>query len=166
MSLVFAVRWEPARDHTFIDFMAIDDENFEYEIEPVRLEVNTNDFSKFKQRIKEFFKRHGNAKLEYKSVIRRSPKGKPRSDSIDFHNTIQRIISDCKIKKPPRLSSDLSGYELTKFKTTLFKYNLVNQRRVIRFSLFIVSIICTGIRIVRAWSAIERVMACRIHQVA
>jgi len=25
---------------------------------------------------------------------------------------------------------------------------------------------CTGIRIVRAWSAIERVMAWRIHQVA
>jgi len=36
----------------------------------------------------------------------------------------------------------------------------------IRFNLLIVSIICTGIRIVRAWSAIERVMACLIHQVA
>ena len=33
-------------------------------------------------------------------------------------------------------------------------------------NLLIVSIICTGIRIVRAWSAIERVMAWRIHQVA
>ena len=30
----------------------------------------------------------------------------------------------------------------------------------------IVSIMCTGMRIVRAWSAIERVMAWRIHQVA
>jgi hypothetical protein len=28
-----------------------------------------------------------------------------------------------------------------------------------RLSLLIVSIMCTGIRIVRAWSAIERVMA-------
>jgi len=25
---------------------------------------------------------------------------------------------------------------------------------------------CTGIRMVRAWSAIARVIACRIHQVA
>ncbi len=41
-----------------------------------------------------------------------------------------------------------------------------NICRDIRFSLFMVSIMCTGIRIVLAWSAIERVMAWRIHQVA
>ncbi len=35
-----------------------------------------------------------------------------------------------------------------------------------RISLLIVSIMCTGMRMVRAWSAIERVIACRIHQVA
>ena len=34
-----------------------------------------------------------------------------------------------------------------------------NNLREIRLSLLIVSIICTGIRIVRAWSAIERVIA-------
>jgi hypothetical protein len=33
-------------------------------------------------------------------------------------------------------------------------------------SLLIVSIMCTGMRMVRAWSAIARVMAWRIHQVA
>jgi hypothetical protein len=33
-------------------------------------------------------------------------------------------------------------------------------------SLVIVSIMCTGMRIVRAWSAIARVIAWRIHQVA
>ena len=38
--------------------------------------------------------------------------------------------------------------------------------REMRFILLIVSIMCTGMRIVRAWSAIERVMAWRIHQVA
>ncbi|MCY1551702.1 hypothetical protein D9M68_880480 [compost metagenome] len=38
--------------------------------------------------------------------------------------------------------------------------------REIRLSLLIVSIMCTGIRMVRAWSAIERVIAWRIHQVA
>jgi hypothetical protein len=38
--------------------------------------------------------------------------------------------------------------------------------REMRFILLIVSIMCTGIRIVRAWSAIERVIACRIHHVA
>jgi len=32
--------------------------------------------------------------------------------------------------------------------------------------LVIVSIMCTGMRMVRAWSAIERVIAWRIHQVA
>ena len=38
--------------------------------------------------------------------------------------------------------------------------------RCARTSLLIVSIMCTGMRIVRAWSAIARVMAWRIHQVA
>ena len=35
-----------------------------------------------------------------------------------------------------------------------------------RTSLLIVSTMCTGIRIVRAWSAIARVIAWRIHHVA
>ncbi len=35
----------------------------------------------------------------------------------------------------------------------------------VRTILLIVSIMCTGIRMVRAWSAIERVIACRIHHV-
>ena len=37
---------------------------------------------------------------------------------------------------------------------------------LMRFILLIVSIMCTGMRMVRAWSAIERVMAWRIHHVA
>ena len=37
---------------------------------------------------------------------------------------------------------------------------------VVRVSLLMVSIMWTGIRMVRAWSAMARVMACRIHQVA
>jgi hypothetical protein len=35
-----------------------------------------------------------------------------------------------------------------------------------RVSLLICSTMCTGMRIVRAWSAIARVIACRIHHVA
>ncbi len=35
-----------------------------------------------------------------------------------------------------------------------------------RITLLICSIMCTGTRMVRAWSEMERVMACRIHQVA
>ena len=38
--------------------------------------------------------------------------------------------------------------------------------RCTRASLLITSTMCTGIRMVRAWSAIARVIACRIHQVA
>ena len=38
--------------------------------------------------------------------------------------------------------------------------------REVRTILLIVSIMCTGMRMVRAWSAIERVIACLIHQVA
>ena len=38
--------------------------------------------------------------------------------------------------------------------------------REMRFILLIVSIMCTGMRMVRAWSAIERVIAWRIHHVA
>ncbi len=38
--------------------------------------------------------------------------------------------------------------------------------RVVRVSLLMVSIMCTGMRMVRAWSAIARVIACRIHHVA
>jgi hypothetical protein len=42
----------------------------------------------------------------------------------------------------------------------------VEHLRPVRTSLLIVSIMCTGMRMVRAWSAMLRVMACRIHQVA
>ena len=38
--------------------------------------------------------------------------------------------------------------------------------RWMRISLLIVSTMCTGMRMVRAWSAMARVMAWRIHQVA
>ncbi len=38
--------------------------------------------------------------------------------------------------------------------------------REMRFILLMVSIMCTGMRMVRAWSAIERVIAWRIHHVA
>jgi hypothetical protein len=38
--------------------------------------------------------------------------------------------------------------------------------RLVRTILLMVSIMCTGMRMVRAWSAIERVIACLIHQVA
>ena len=40
------------------------------------------------------------------------------------------------------------------------------RRRLTRTSLLIVSTMCTGMRIVRAWSAMARVIAWRIHQVA
>ena len=35
-----------------------------------------------------------------------------------------------------------------------------------RASLLMTSTMCTGMRMVRAWSAMARVIACRIHQVA
>ena len=38
--------------------------------------------------------------------------------------------------------------------------------RCTRASLLMTSTMCTGIRMVRAWSAMARVIACRIHQVA
>ena len=38
--------------------------------------------------------------------------------------------------------------------------------RLARVSLLIVSTMCTGMRMVRAWSAMARLMACLIHQVA
>ena len=38
--------------------------------------------------------------------------------------------------------------------------------RDLRTILLMLSIMWTGMRMVRAWSAIERVTACRIHQVA
>src|SRR2546426_1108246 len=44
--------------------------------------------------------------------------------------------------------------------------HLLLARREVRMSLLIVSIMCTGMRIVRAWSAMARVIAWRIHQVA
>ena len=39
------------------------------------------------------------------------------------------------------------------------------SRREARITLLMASIMCTGTRMVRAWSAMARVMACRIHQV-
>ena len=46
------------------------------------------------------------------------------------------------------------------------KPNSCRWARLMRLILLIDSIMCTGTRMVRAWSAIERVMAWRIHQVA
>ena len=43
---------------------------------------------------------------------------------------------------------------------------LLHQAAVTRTRLLIVSTMWTGMRIVRAWSAIARVIACRIHHVA
>ena len=42
----------------------------------------------------------------------------------------------------------------------------LNIWRDLRTILLMLSIMCTGTRMVRAWSAIERVIACRIHHVA
>ena len=44
-------------------------------------------------------------------------------------------------------------------------YSWTNKRET-RMILLIVSVMCTGIRMVRAWSAMERVIAWRIHHVA
>ena len=44
--------------------------------------------------------------------------------------------------------------------------NSCTRERDARTSLLMVSTICTGMRIVRAWSAMARVIACRIHHVA
>ena len=41
-----------------------------------------------------------------------------------------------------------------------------SNRRCWRINLLMVSTMCTGMRMVRAWSAMALVMACRIHQVA
>ncbi|RAO02559.1 hypothetical protein GAR05_01418 [Micromonospora saelicesensis] len=41
-----------------------------------------------------------------------------------------------------------------------------SSSRCMRPSLLMTSTMCTGMRMVRAWSAMARVMACRIHQVA
>jgi len=41
-----------------------------------------------------------------------------------------------------------------------------SNSRCTRFSLFMVSTACTGTRMVRAWSAMARVTAFLIHQVA
>ena len=41
-----------------------------------------------------------------------------------------------------------------------------SRRRLVRIRRLIVSTMCTGMRMVRAWSAMARVIAWRIHQVA
>ena len=43
---------------------------------------------------------------------------------------------------------------------------LCSSWRLTFFTLLMVSTMCTGMRMVRAWSAMARVMAWRIHQVA
>ncbi len=55
-----------------------------------------------------------------------------------------------------RLMSSLVGARPSSFSSS----------RVARRNLFMLSFMCTGMRMVRDWSAMARVMACRIHQVA
>ena len=55
--------------------------------------------------------------------------------------------------------------ELKALKEDLHRHPELSWREV-RTRRLIFSTMCTGMRMVRAWSAMERVMACRIHQVA
>jgi hypothetical protein len=63
------------------------------------------------------------------------------------------------------LSSGMSIFFRQLFRRGLAAH-LLQHLAEMRLSLLIVSIMCTGMRMVRAWSAIERVMAWRIHHVA
>jgi hypothetical protein len=68
-----------------------------------------------------------------------------------------------------RMRRTLSGGQLHALADLLGRRlaaELLHEERDTRSSLFIVSTMCTGTRIVRAWSAIARVIAWRIHHVA
>ena len=77
-------------------------------------------------------------------------------ESVDrIHEAEDRID-----RLQPKLQSKFSE----EFKKHVRKQ--IQEQRDVRISLLIVSIMCTGMRMVRAWSAIARVMAWRIHHVA
>ena len=103
----------------------------------------------------------------------------PIGDDEDSH--LGDFIEDSTMQSPIGVSIEIgslaifmilrilsSGISMRSAKTLASgsKPNSCKCCRLIRFILLMVSIMCTGIRMVRAWSAMDRVIAWRIHQVA
>ena len=100
--------------------------------------------------------------------INHRDRGKRLSDicfmlNIEDAHTVNYAIK--KLVKQALVVGEKSGKEML-YSTTEEGVDLCTKYRDVRMSLLMVSIMCTGIRMVRAWSAIARVMACRIHHVA
>src|SRR5487761_2692137 len=100
------------------------------------------------------------------STALRSSMKSPRCESSSSPMGVSRLIGSLAIFRTLRtFSSGIASFSASSSGVGSRPISCSIWREV-RTSLLIVSIMCTGMRIVRAWSAIERVIAWRIHQVA
>ena len=90
----------------------------------------------------------------------------PRCDSSSSPIGVSSEIGSCATRSTLRTFDTGSCSRLASSSLVGSRPSSCTICRDVRISLLIVSIMCTGMRMVRAWSAIARVIACRTHQVA
>ena len=95
----------------------------------------------------------------------RSSMKSPRWESSSSPMGVSRETGSWETRRMSRTLSGVCSREKAKLLAVGLRPNSWIRRRCWRSSLLMVSTMCTGMRMVRAWSAMARVMAWRIHQV-
>ena len=90
----------------------------------------------------------------------------PRCESSSSPIGVSSEIGSCAILRTLRTLETGMSIRLAISSEVGSRPSSCTSARLVRISLLIVSIMCTGMRMVRAWSAMARVMAWRIHHVA
>src|SRR5713101_437981 len=96
----------------------------------------------------------------------RSSMKSPRCESSSSPIGVSSEIGSCAILSTLRTLATGISMRLAISSDVGSRPSSCTSCREVRMSLLMVSIMCTGMRMVRAWSAMARVMACRIHHVA
>jgi len=126
MGILASFLWETGKDKCYINYMALDDAAYKTLIKPRRvpIEVDSKVYERIDEAINGFFteiKSQDNPAdvlVEYKTVIKRYRKSKPREESVYVDNKLTNRIKQEKYSNK-KLSSKLKNKELKFFKSAL-----------------------------------------------
>jgi len=136
MDIIVAIRWQPNKDQAHISYMLIDKHSYKVLLQPKKFDLSKNNLSRINEILNNNFLNDVNQQtdkesitFEYKSVIKRGPKSRPRDDSVYFDGKIKSIISSYGLNNNGRLESKLKAENLKKFQETLLDLNLIDKIR-------------------------------------
>lgn len=134
MTIIAAFYWEPKKIEACISYMFLGNQ---YKIikEPERIILASD--KKANQAIDNFLKKafqnlssqknlDDDVFVEYKTVIERSRKAKPRKDSVHIDEELKKLIEKNRYQGK-KIAKKLAGQELVFFKKALFKLGKVNR---------------------------------------